>query len=231
MSGTEANLYDGDSEKWLLGAMFRDPRLMAQAAHSLEPDDFYLEKHRFVWAAMQTLQKDGKGIDRAAAVAELKKIGVFRSVFQDGDDYICDLAEKGPSAADVGYWIDIIKGHSNKRKLAGFYKKGLGEVADPSKSANECLEAAQEYIFRLSRQSVREEAEHIADTASNTIAFVEDMQRQGKPAGIKTGFHELDRLTGGLRRSELAVIGARPGVGKTSLALGIAINEIGRAHV
>jgi len=212
-----------EAETWLLGGILQDPKVMAQFAHSLNPDDFYLEKHRQIWQAMQNLQRDNRAIDIITVGAELKDREEFKSLF-GSNKYLFSLNESVPSAANVDHYIGLIAKASSLRKLIAASQKTIAEAFEAGADADETISSAMERLAGIASGSACATDEHLADIAKRVLDHISDRMYQGMPMGASTGFEELDRITGGLRAGELIITGARTGMGKTSFAMSVALH-------
>jgi len=211
-----------EAETWLLGGILQDPKVMAQFAHSLNPDDFYLEKHRLIWQAMQNLQRDNRAIDIITVGAELKDREEFKSLF-GSNEYLFNLNESVPSAANVDHYISLIAKASSLRKLIAASQKTIAEAFEAGADADETISSAMERLAVIASGSACATDEHLADVAKRVLDHISDRMFQGMQMGASTGFDELDRITGGLRPGELIITGARTGMGKTSFAMSVAL--------
>jgi replicative DNA helicase len=211
------------AETWLLGGVFQDPKIMARFADALQPADFFVDKNRLVWEAMQKLQNEDCPIDIVTVGSKLEKHWQFQNLFGD-NDYLFGLMESVPSAANAEWYIELISKASALRKLISAMQKTLGEAFNPAADADELIAKAMERIAEIASRSARAEDEHIADIAQEILDQIKIKKEQGVSMGEQTGFHELDDLTGGLRPGELVIIGARTGMGKTSFAIDIALH-------
>jgi replicative DNA helicase len=211
--------HDKNNEIWLFGGVLQDPRIMAEIAAIIEPGDFYLEKHQLIWRTMLNMQKEGKEINVRSLSTEIKTVNASF----DGD-YIFQLYETMPSAAEAGFFADKIAKDSALRKHIDSSKKAISEAHEPGADPDVIASNIIERTSSASRRSCNAKAVHISESARSTIDFIRQILAHGKAPCIKTDFWELDSITGGLRNGELTIIGARPGVGKTSFALDIALN-------
>ena len=217
-------LHDADAEKWFLGCVFQDPRIIAQFAAVLEPVDFFLEKHHLIWQAMLALHRNSNAINVVSVCAEIKNAGKFHSVFLDGNGYVFDVSESVPSAADANYHAELIIKHSMLRKLLSSSKKTEMEIFKPDADPDVIKADALECIDSIGIRSVRANDGHVADLAGEYLSHLKSRMEQGLPMGAGTGFCGLDGMTGGLRSGEVVILGGRPGMGKTSFALDIALH-------
>jgi replicative DNA helicase len=220
--------HNAEAEAWLLGGVFQDPKSMASVSGLLDPADFYHEKNRIAWAAMQNLQKENKPIDIISVGSECRRTGAGESLLKD-NDYLFALSECAVSAANIEHYAELIRDASSKRLLLAACGAAMGKAMDPSKTASECIEAAITEISGISQRANRAEIEHISDTVANLLEKIKRLKKEGRAIGMHSCFPNIDALTGGFRKSEMTIIGARTGVGKTSFALGIALH-IAKSH-
>jgi len=224
MSNAEQNEPNNTSaEVWLLGGVFQDPRIMAIIYGMLSPSDFYLRKHQLVWEAMQELQKADNPIDIITVGAVLQKHNELDSLFSN-NDYLFSLMESVPSSANFEWYIDLIKEASQKRRFIFASRKIISLAYDPAISANECFQNSLAMFNEITTKANNTKIEHIGDLAEKMLESIAQRKKEGKRGGIGSDFLNLDSITGGFRKGELIIVGARPGVGKTSFALGLALN-------
>jgi len=225
MSNAEPNEPNNTAaETWLLGGVFQNPRIMAIIYSMLSPSDFYLRKHQLVWEAMQELQKADNPIDIITVGAVLKKHSEMDSLFKE-NEYLFQLNESVPSSANYEWYIELIKEASQKRRFILASRKIIAYAYDPAKSANDCFQSATTIFNEIAtRAANNSQVEHIGDLAEKMLESIAQRKKEGKKGGIGSDFLCLDSITGGFRKGELIIVGARPGVGKTTFALGLAIN-------
>jgi replicative DNA helicase len=225
--------HDASAESSLIGCMLNDFRLMAQHAAALEPADFFLEKNQAIWQALQSLQKGGcarlekdYSIYPRFVADEVRKAGRLQSVFGGDDSYIFSVGECAPGGANADAFAERVLCASALRKLVSAARKAIAEAGGPDAIDNchSVISAAMDGVAAIATRSARCGDEHIADIAMEVLEGIRDMQAKGLPMGCPTGFPSLDSLTGGLRPGELVIVGARTGMGKTSLAIDIALN-------
>jgi len=213
------------SEIFLLGSVFQHPPAMARLSGMLNPKDFYLQKHRVIWTAMQKLQAENEEIDIPHVSNWLKKNGSenFDSLFRK-DDYLFELMESVPSAANAEYFAELIYKSSVLRQLINTCAKTSSEAFTAAADADALLSSILEQITAIASHSSHTEDEHISDIALEVLEQIKSHIGTGTPMGASTGFYELDKMTGGLRSGELVIVGARTGMGKTSFAIDIALH-------
>ncbi len=218
-----------DAEQALLGCMLIDNEILPDVLDMLGEDDFYQDSHKFIISAIKNTFAARKPVDIVTLSDSLETEGNLQKA--GGIAYLTELAQVTPSAANYNYYFDIVKRDSTNRKLI----RAAREVIDYSKSSDDAVESiqfAEQKIYSVSQQRESSTVKDIR-TSGGLEQVLEKFQKlaEDKNAfrGIPTGINRLDRLTNGLQKSDLIVLAARPGMGKTSLAMNIvehaAVNE------
>ncbi|MDR1390698.1 MAG: replicative DNA helicase [Treponema sp.] len=214
--------HNDEAEQAALGAILLDNDAIDVALQFIKAADFYSNANRRVFEAVLNLYNQNRQkADIITVVAELRSMGELDRT--GGPAYVASLTSVVPSAANIDYYAKIIQDCSLRRALL----KVSGEVSarsfDESVESRVVLEETQQKVFELSesRQTITYTSTH--DLMPRAIEMIEKLYHsKGEFTGIPSGFDELDRLTSGFQDSELAIIGARPSVGKTALALTMA---------
>ncbi len=214
-----------EAEEAVLGALLIDSNAILTVSPRLRPEDFYVERHAWIYQAMLNLQEKGGGIDILTLAEELRKAGRLEEV--GGLGYLAALASRVPSSIHVEYYAELVERTAILRRLieaateiARMAYKGEGEVA-------EIIDQAEQLIFAISSEQEHRALRPIEHVMKDLINHLEDLQAlEGEFLGVPTGLTLLDELLGGLQKSDLILLAARPGVGKTSLALTIALNAV-----
>jgi len=223
MSNAEPNEpHNAQAEIWLLGGVFQNPRIMAIISGMLSPSDFYLRKNQLVWEAMQELQKADNPIDIVTVGAVLKKHSEMDSLFSK-NEYLFQLNESVPSSANYEWYIELIKEASQKRRFISAGRKIIAQAYNEAMSASACFESSIAMLNEIVSKANNTQIEHIGDLAEKMLESIAQRKKEGKRGGIGSNFMQMDGITGGFRKGELTIVGARPGVGKTSFGLGLAI--------
>lgn len=213
-----------DAEQALLGCMLIDNEILAEVLEQLDKNDFYQESHQFILSAIKMVFAERKPIDivtlcdRLDTDKNLEKAG--------GISYITELAQITPSAANYKYYLDIVKRDSINRGLI----RAAREIIEYSKSGEDSVSSiqfAEEKIYAVSKSNDTSSMKDIRE-GSGVAAVLDKFEKIAKNKdafkGVLTGFTRLDKLTNGLQKSDLIVVAARPGMGKTSLAMNIIEN-------
>lgn len=213
-----------EAEQALLGCMLIDNEILADVLDGLDKNDFYQESHQYIISAVKMLFADRKPLDIVTLSDKLDSDGNLAKA--GGISYLTELTQITPSAANFNDYLDIVKRDSINRKLI----RAAREIAEHSKQSEDSLKSiqyAEQLIYTISQindsSSVKDIRE--SDGINKVIEKFENLARDKNAyRGVPTGFTRLDKLTNGLQKSDLIVVAARPGMGKTSLAMNIVEN-------
>ena len=211
-----------EAEQSVLGSVLIDPRAIEDIADIISSTDFYIEDHAKIYLAMNELFISNKNIDIVTLIDALTKQGVMKD--RNISDYIKLIAQTVPSAKNVRDYAKIVRDNSLLRKLIQTSEEVeetvySGEYSD----VNDILEASADKFFRLIQGSEKNDYVHIKDVLVSTLTNLRRLSQSDEGAtGTKTGYSDLDRVLVGMGPGDLVLIGARPGMGKTSFALNIA---------
>lgn len=216
--------YSQEAEVSVLGAVLLDPKAM-DAAAELQEDAFLNEQHQPIFAAMLKLYREQKAIDLVTLATELKAAGGYDRV--GGMSYLTKLAKAVPTAANVSYYVQIVRDKHIQRQIMTsgqmFHKAALmGETT------SETLAQMQQTVQDLQAQAAPKQkfktAKDVARTMYERVEEMSNNPNRGGITGIGSGFADLDRMTAGFQPSDLIILAARPSMGKTAFALNIAQN-------
>ncbi|MEI8166268.1 MAG: replicative DNA helicase, partial [Chloroflexales bacterium] len=210
--------FDTQAERATLGAVLLDREAIIAIASWLTPDHFYLEKHGLIYAAMLACANRREPPDFATVSTELRRQGQLDLV--GGASFLGDLLGDVPSAVHIEYYARNVERTAILRRLIEAGGKVAAMGYDESEALEVTLDAAEQTIFAVSQRRGGPEWRSIGQAANEWYAEME--RADGAPPGLPTGYRDLDDLTGGLQRSDLILLAARPGAGKTSLALSLA---------
>src|SRR5947209_5174996 len=215
--------YDISAEEAVLGSLLLDRDAIIKVAPFLHSDDFYREAHGVIYQAVLDLYGRREPGDAVTLSAELERNGRLDSV--GGNSYLIGLANRTPTAVHAEYYARIVERTSVLRRLisAGGDIAALGYSED--KEVEQTLDKAEQLLFAVSQRTISKDFASIEQVLNDYYDRIESIQHNpGGMVGVPSGFHDLDEVTGGLQQSDLIIMAARPGGGKTSLALGIAHN-------
>ncbi|HEY7976143.1 MAG TPA: DnaB-like helicase C-terminal domain-containing protein, partial [Ktedonobacterales bacterium] len=201
-----------EAEAGVLGSLLIDPDAMAQIADFLRPEDFYREAHRVIYQAISDLYETSTPADLITLTDELQRRSKLDEV--GGASYVSSLANQVPTSANIESYAHIVERTAILRRLIHAAGQIAG-VAYNEPDANVALDQAEKLIFNVSQRISHAEFEHIRDTLLTYLDKLGQLHlHKGDIVGVATGFSDLDKMTGGLQRSDLIILAARPAVGK-----------------
>ena len=212
-----------EAECGVLGSIIIDPEAIVQVSDFLRADDFYRDAHRTIYEVIMRLFEEHEPADFITICDELERNNKLEEV--GGASYITSLINQVPTSGNVEYYGRIVERTSILRRL--IHAAGqIAALAYDSDDADAALEKAEQLIFNIGQRHVRSDFAHISEILAEYMNKLDQLhEHRGSIVGVPTGFADLDRLTGGLQKSDLIVLAARPGLGKTSLALSLANNS------
>ena len=212
-----------DAEQSVIGSMFLTKKALEKGLENLNEESFYLDSHKKIFAAIQELYNNNKSVDLTTVVEVLNNHGWLKQV---GDiEYITEVIESVPTAANIDEYIKIVEDKYILRKLIDEATSIITESYNASGDINEVIETAEKKIFDVSKNIRSTEFKTIAEVLVKTQNDLEKLaSTKGDITGIPTGYYELDKITSGFHPHELIIIAARPGMGKTAIALNMVNN-------
>jgi replicative DNA helicase len=217
--------HNDEAEQASLGAMMLDEDAIATVIQYLRPDDFYSNANRRVYSAILSLFNQGRKADIITVTEELRKAGEGELDLSGGPSYIASLTNVVPSSANVDYYAKIVQDCSLRRSLIRVAGEVSAKSFDESLESRIILEETQQRIFDLTEDRKPLSFKSAKEIIPKTIETIEKLYNaKDAYTGVPTGFEELDSMTSGFQPAELIIIGARPSVGKTALALTMAAN-------
>jgi replicative DNA helicase len=215
--------HDLDAERSVLAAILIDAEAIIKATEILTPDSFYSRAHQLIFEAMVELFDHREPIDALTLTNQLKKQKHLSVI--GGATAIADLSNILSTAANVGHYAQIVREHFVKRQLISL-SADMSEMAfDDSKKIADVLDLAEQRVLAVSQIHNTRSFIHIKNTLVESFDRLDELQRSGgELRGITTGFQDLDTLTAGLQKSNLIILAARPGMGKTAFAINMAQN-------
>lgn len=213
--------HDTIAEQSVLGAVLIDKDAMVDVAEFLRPEHFYNDHHGMIFGAMIALFEAHEPIDVVTLTAALKKLGHLKTV--GGASYVNDLLNTVPTSAHAEQYARIIVEHFTKRRLIETAAKVTELAFQDEGSAREILDRAEQEIFAISQGALRRDFIPIKDALAASFDRLDELhKRAGGLRGVPTGFSELDFKLAGMQDSNLLILAARPGTGKTAMVLNIA---------
>ena len=212
--------HDNEAEQGVLGAMLLSPNTITDIIEELIPDDFYRPAHQLIYRAILDLFSDNKDVDPVIVAGRLDRNHDLERV--GGAPYLHTLISSVPTAANARYYAEIV---AEKAVLRGLVDAGtrvvqLGYEGTEGAEVDVVVDMAQQEVFAIAQRNVTEDYAILADILQPTMDELDELSTHGGLArGIPTGFIDLDNLTNGLHGGQMIIVAARPGVGKSTLAL------------
>jgi len=217
-----------EAECGVLGSIIIDPEAIVQVSDFLRADDFYRDAHRTIYEVILQLYEEHEPADFITICDELERRNKLEEV--GGASYITSLINQVPTSGNVEFYARIVERTAILRRL--IHAAGqIAAIAYEEGDADIALDKAEQLIFNISQRHARSDFTHLRDVLAEYMNKLDQLhERRGTIVGVPTGFTDLDRLTGGLQKSDLIVLASRPGIGKTSLALSLAHNTALKYH-
>ena len=211
------------AEQSLLGSILIDPASLNEVADLLTADDFYEEAHKQIYLAMHELFLLNSEIDIVTLIDMLVRKGIYDK--SGGEDYIRSICEAVPSALNIKDYAKIVKEKSVLRQLIDACGDITQSAYGEQDSVTEIIDAAENKIFAIAQGRDTKNFRHIREVLVDVHGHLKEMQdNPEKLQGTSTGFSGLDNVLVGMGDSDLILVGARPGMGKTSFVLNIGTN-------
>ena len=224
--------FSEDGEKGVLCSLLLSPRDVADiCVLHLRSEAFYIPAHEIIYSLVLEFGEKSKPIDFIALKQALKDRNQLEEI--GGPEYLSDLYNFVPTAANAGYYIDIVREKYVLRRLISACNRLSTQCYDQQGEIDPLLDEAEKEIFAITGEHVKTEIVSTKDLVMEAIEQIEKLyENRGSVTGLPTGFVELDRMTSGLHAAEMIVIAARPSMGKTAFAMNIAeyvAMDIGKA--
>ena len=215
--------HDAEAEMATLGAILLDPDAIGRVLAFLRAEDFYRYANGRIYRAAIALWEASEPIDLITLSDELKRAGDLDTV--GGPAYISTLTSSVPTSANVEYYARIVRETSVRRRLLKAAHETIADAMRQGADSREVVEEAERRIFEISVGEHTGGYKQARDIVKQTVEAIEKLYRTREDyTGVPSGFAALDKLLSGFQNSEFIVIGARPSVGKTALALTMAAN-------
>ena len=214
-----------EAEQAVLGCILIDVQAQADILGIMKEEDFYTQAHRDIYLSMLKIYQKSIPVDFVTILDQLDKDKILDKV--GGIDYITTLTNVVPSAVNFKYYCDIVKADSTRRKLIESGQKIIQDAYE-NEDKDKSLQFAEKEIFDIAEKQERSALEHVGVPNGAIKHVIDKFDAIAKDPtslkGIPTGFKEFDRVTNGLQNSDLILLAARPGVGKTSFAMNIIVH-------
>ncbi len=216
-----------EAEEAVLGSILINPDALHEVASFLQADDFYLVRNGWVWEAFLSLQERNEQIDYLTVVEELRRMGRLDDV--GGPAYITHLINHTPSTIYTETYGRIVERAALRRRMLNAASNIARLAHEENADINEIIDRAESALFAVTERRLRTELVPLQHAVTEYYDRMDRLYSQGEDAmGVPTGFNDLDTLLGGLQKSDLLIVAGRPGMGKTSWLLTVALNAAKR---
>lgn len=213
-----------EAERSVLGGVLIKPSAFDEVATSLQVDDFFLPAHREIFDCMLALDKRQQPLDVIAVADELRVRGLVARL-EGGEAYLLTLANSVPTAENVNHYARLVKEKATLRRLIATCAEVQSRAYGDFGEFEQFLDEAESAIFKVAQQNRRESYSPVSELMEDVLHNIEVRAAERKAVtGVPTGFSKFDELTAGLQRENLIIVAARPGGGKTSWAMNVAVH-------
>ena len=210
-----------EAEQSVLGSMLIDARCVPEVIEALRPEDFYLRTNREIYETIYSMFNFSLTIDPVTVLEHMKQNGVYDE--NTSRNYVLQLMEITPTAANVKEYVAIVKDKALLRRIAETAGELTAMVQEGTGTAQEVLEAAEQRIYAIRQGRSAQGLEHISTVILSVYDRLNELAASDSAVpGLSTGLPDVDMAISGLNKSDLILLAARPGMGKTSFALNIA---------
>ncbi len=218
--------YSVEAEQAVLGSILVEPKTFTEVINEIKADYFYIPQHREIFTVLSSMYELNQSIDFVSLLERLKREGVYDEA--GGKTYLTQLVQTVPSAANVLSYTAIMRERYYARALMNVANGIIKDINENTADSGVLLDSAEQRIYEIRSGREVSGLTHIRDVIQNEtydrLTKMNDPETRDDYVGIPCGIGELDRMLTGLNRSDLIILGARPGMGKTSFALNIARN-------
>ena len=220
--------HNEEAERSALGACMLSKDALMDVAEEVRAEDFYNESHREIFSSIMRLYRENSAVDMLTVCEDLKKQKALDMV--GGRTYIGALTSEVPSTANAGDYAKIVAEKAMLRQLIYASEEIAAKGYEDKHDAEELVNDAEADIFRIAQKRQKNDYAKIQDVLMKNLKLIDEAERnKGNVIGLPTGFKQLDEKTSGLQRSDLIIIAARPGMGKTAFALNVAAQSAVKA--
>ena len=213
--------YSIEAEQAVLGSMLIEPKCIPGVIERLKPDDFYVEADRLIYDTIHQMFLNGRAIDPVTVLDEMKALGYKEAANRD---FFLQLIDTTPTAANVEEYADIIRSKSMLRELQTVSSEIIDLTRSEEEDADTVADLAEQKIYAVRQGREVQGFTSVNDAIQDVYAHLDELAANpGKLPGLPTGFSMLDQYIGGLNKSDLILLAARPGMGKTAIALNMAL--------
>lgn len=212
-----------ESEQCVIGSIIVEEQTLVPVAEILDREDFYIDAHKVIYDSMIELGNERKPIDMITLTNKLKEKGYLDQV--GGVTYLTSITNMIPTTSNVKVYAEIVKKNSTLRRLIKASNDIISMGYEASDSLDDILNVAEKKIFDISQDRMSQDFKPISEVLTSVTAMIEEVYSKGSDiTGLDTGFIDLNKKLGGFHKSDLILIAARPGMGKTAFALNLVAN-------
>lgn len=211
-----------EAEEAILGSLLIDPDALFEVSNFLRPEAFYRTANKWIYDAILSLSERREPLDFVTLTEELRRREQLEEV--GGEAYVISLINAVPTAINARNYARLVEAAALRRKLIGAAGTIANLAYDEAEDVNVVIDRAETALFSISEQRTTRDLVPVKQIAGEYLDRIQRLMEQGDDViGVPTGFTDLDRILGGLNRSDLLILAARPGMGKTSLQNAIAL--------
>ena len=219
-----------EAEQAVLGAILIKPEAFTDVATLLHAEDFYLDEHKKIFHALQSMFLSSQSVDTVTLVNTLVAQGAYRDS-ESGIAYLAALAEAVPSASNIKDYAKIVHDKATLRALISACDEISADAYGEEGEIEQILDASAQRIFDIAQKQDSREFKHIREVMQDVYRQLQELsENPDQISGVRTGFSALDSVLVQLGKGDLVLIGARPGMGKTSFAMNIAVEVAKNTH-
>jgi len=220
--------HNREAEEAVLGAVLIFPESYFDLSQKLKGDDFYIIRNRWVWEAYSTLIERRQKIDLLTVSAALNEKNHLEEI--GGTAYLATLINQTPTSLHAEAYAEIVEENAMRRRMLEAANHLAKQAYDRGKSVNTLLDEAEKAVFGLSERRITYDLQPIQQVLGSYYDRIDQLsQRPDEIFGVPTGLIDLDKILGGLQKSDLLIIAGRPGMGKTGFMLSVAKNSSSEA--
>ncbi|MFN2120571.1 MAG: replicative DNA helicase [Anaerolineales bacterium] len=224
--------HNREAEEAVVGAVLINPEVYYDVTQFLQPEDFYIHRHRWIWEAFTSLHEQRTPIDLLTLSEELDRRGQLDEI--GGRAYLTALVNQVPTSLNAAAYGHIVESHAIRRRMVAAANTIASVAYNEDMQVDNVMDEAEKAVFNVNERRLKNEIEPLRSVLSKYYERIDELARRGEDFyGVPTGFIDLDKKLGGLQASDLLIIAGRPGQGKTSFLLSVAKNAalIHKKHV
>ena len=207
--------HSAEAEQAVLGSMLIDGDCVKDVMDQLQADDFYLRQNREIFETIAHMFVYSQPVDGVTVAGEMEKNGTYTEATRP---YLLQLMEVTPTAANVGEYVKIVRDKALMRQVAAAAANITAMVQEGGASAGDMLESAEQKIYAIRRGRSAQSMVPVSQVLQDVMNRLEELSNSGSELpGLSTGFSAVDGKINGLNKSDLLLLAARPGMGKTSM--------------